>query len=297
MYFSYLLKIRENFIWINRPLSPHSLLRESQEFPFIFRRERFTFFSSYDTLSNKPNILRLKRGLDQVMIKKTKRLTLVEQVAIQMEDLIEAGQWEVGSKIPAEPELMEKFDVSRNTLREAIRALVHAGLLETRQGIGTTVKSASTLGLALEKKIQKSDLMETLEVRLALEKEAAKLSAERRTMEDLNIIEECLTKCKEAATNKDSDYFINMDIEFHKSVVRATHNQMFIELYDHITDALQNSVHENMRARRQLEDEYAVHTDLYEAIRVQDGHAAVLCVDAYLRKAKDSLYTMMEGSN
>ena len=231
------------------------------------------------------------------MIKKTNRLTLVEQIAIQMEDLIEAGQWEVGSKLPAEPELMEKFDVSRNTLREAIRALVHAGLLETRQGIGTTVKSSSTLGIALERKIQKSDLMETLEVRLALEKEAAQLAAERRTTEDLYKIEECLKKCKEAAKDKDPNHFIDMDINFHKSVVRATHNQMFIELYDHITDSLQNSVHEIMRARNQLEDEYEVHTDLYEAIRLEDGQTAISCVDGYMKKAKDSLCTIMEGLN
>ncbi|MGE8078837.1 FadR/GntR family transcriptional regulator [Peribacillus loiseleuriae] len=230
-----------------------------------------------------------------MMIKKTNRLTLVEQIAIQIEDLIEAGQWEVGSKLPAEPELMEKFDVSRNTLREAIRALVHAGLLETRQGIGTTVKSLSTLGIALERKIQKSDLMETLEVRLALEKEAAQLAADRRSNEDLKLIEECLEKCKEAAKGKEPQHFIDMDIAFHKSIVKATHNQMFIELYDHITDSLQSSVHEIMRVRDPLTDEYEVHTDLYEAIRLKDAKIAISCVNAYMEKAKDSLYTMMEG--
>ncbi|MFJ7974312.1 FadR/GntR family transcriptional regulator [Peribacillus sp. NPDC096379] len=231
------------------------------------------------------------------MIKKTKRLTLVEQVAIQIEDLIEAGQWEVGSKLPAEPELMAKFDVSRNTLREAIRALVHAGLLETRQGIGTTVKSSSNLGIALERKIQKSDLIETLEVRLALEKEAAQLAAERRSNEDLKRIEECLEKCIEAAKDKEPQHFIDMDIAFHKSVVKATHNQMFIELYDHITDSLQSSIRDIMSVRGSLNDEYEVHSDLYEAIRLQDTQLAIKSVNAYVKKANDSLFTVMEGKN
>lgn len=89
-------------------------------------------------------------------IQKANRFTLVGQVAEQMEQNIESGQLQVGEKIPTEPKLMEQFDVGRNTLREAIQSLVHAGLLETRQGIGTTVKSDSNLGVALERKIKKA---------------------------------------------------------------------------------------------------------------------------------------------
>jgi len=65
-------------------------------------------------------------------IKKASRLTLVGQVTAQIEYMIESGQWRVGEKIPPEPELMVKFDVSRNTLREAVQSLVHIGLLEAR---------------------------------------------------------------------------------------------------------------------------------------------------------------------
>lgn len=119
------------------------------------------------------------------MIQKINRLSLVEQVAEQMEQLIEQGQWKVGEKLPPEMELMDKFGVSRNTLREAIRALVHAGLLETKQGSGTLVRSTSVLGAALKRHVKKSTMMETLEVRFALEKQAAKMAAERRTEGDL----------------------------------------------------------------------------------------------------------------
>ncbi|OQV39628.1 FadR/GntR family transcriptional regulator, partial [Bacillus velezensis] len=62
-------------------------------------------------------------------ISKTSRLSLVEQVVAQIESLIQSDKWPVGTRIPPELDLMKQFDVSRNTLREAIRALVHAGLL------------------------------------------------------------------------------------------------------------------------------------------------------------------------
>lgn len=141
---------------------------------------------------NKPIILRLERGILLYDYSKNKSFNFSRAGDCQIENMIESGLWKVGEKIPAEPELMNKFDVSRNTLREAIQSLVHVGMLETRQGIGTIVKSNSNLGMALEKKIQKSDLLETLEVRLALEREAAQLAAERRDVEDLEQIETCL---------------------------------------------------------------------------------------------------------
>src|SRR5699024_2510610 len=119
------------------------------------------------------------------MFKKANRMSLVEQVVSQIEHLIESGHWSVGDRLPPEMELMKEFDVSRNTLREAIRALVHAGLLETKQGSGTIVKSTSALGVALHRQVEKSNLYETLEVRLALEREAAQLAALRRNEEDL----------------------------------------------------------------------------------------------------------------
>ncbi|WP_434293635.1 FadR/GntR family transcriptional regulator [Clostridium botulinum] len=226
-------------------------------------------------------------------IQKINRSTLVGQVTAQIENMIESGLWKVGEKIPAEPELMNKFDVSRNTLREAIQSLVHVGMLETRQGIGTIVKSNSNLGMALEKKIQKSDLLETLEVRLALEREAAQLAAERRDVEDLKQIETCLKKCKIAAENNDPLQFIKMDIDFHKSIVQATHNKMFIELYEHITDSLQNSVDKVMEIKNAASFESEIHYSLLEAIKTGDTQLAVESVNEYLNKAKEALYTMI----
>jgi DNA-binding FadR family transcriptional regulator len=74
---------------------------------------------------------------------------LSEQVVAQLEAQIAAGEWPVGSKIPAEPELVAALGVGRNTVREAVRALEHAGLLEPRRGDGTYVRATSDLGAAL----------------------------------------------------------------------------------------------------------------------------------------------------
>ncbi|MEK8128909.1 FadR/GntR family transcriptional regulator [Paenibacillus filicis] len=228
-------------------------------------------------------------------VQKTKRLSLVEQVTMQIEYLIESGYWRVGDKLPPEPQLMEQFDVSRNTLREAIRSLVHLGLLETRQGFGTHVTATSDLEMALKKKIKKSELIETLEVRLALEREAAQLACERRTEQDLLDMKSWLDQCQAAARAKDFNEFIAMDIAFHKSVVKAAHNRMFMELYDHITDALEQSVHELLLMRTATHRAYDIHTDLLEAIEQRNVSLAVASTNHYMKVAQDSFAATMEN--
>ncbi|MGW5612136.1 FadR/GntR family transcriptional regulator [Streptomyces sp. NPDC003753] len=69
------------------------------------------------------------------------RTNLVDVVIEQVEDLISSGEWPLDSRIPSEPALVEQQGVGRNTVREAVRALVHTGMLEARQGDGTYVRS------------------------------------------------------------------------------------------------------------------------------------------------------------
>lgn len=76
---------------------------------------------------------------------------------------------------------MEQLGVGRSSLREAIRALVHTGLLRTRQGDGTYVRASSGLSVALQRYTQRVDAHYVLEARRGLERKAARLAATRRT--------------------------------------------------------------------------------------------------------------------
>lgn len=219
------------------------------------------------------------------MLQKTNRLTLVEQIALQMESLIESGKWTVGMRIPAEPELMAELNVSRNTLREAIRALIHAGLLKTKQGDGTYVCSSSALGVVLQKRILRSDTLQTLEVRHALEREAAHLAAHRRTSEEAQELLLQLERCEAAAANGDIDRFVTEDIRLHQSIVTASHNEVLIELYDHIAEASQDSF--TSMTRYEVDTEFIeIHRQLVEAIVEQDAARAAAAVHRYISQSK-----------
>src|SRR5690554_6169595 len=94
-------------------------------------------------------------------IKKTK---LVDDVIDQLRAQIEQGHWTRGERIPTEDQLVEALGVGRNTIREAVRALVHIGMLEVRQGAGTFVLSQRDPSKML-RRVDHATLRDQLEVR------------------------------------------------------------------------------------------------------------------------------------
>ncbi|SFL59907.1 transcriptional regulator, GntR family [Paenibacillus sp. 1_12] len=223
------------------------------------------------------------------MLQKTTRLTLVDQVIIQLESMIESGTWPIGTKIPPEPGLVNDLNVSRNTLREGIKALCHAGVLTTKQGDGTYVSSTSALGAAIQRRVHKSGLLDTLEVRNALEQEAARLSAERRTEEDLAKIrfyqQECLTFRKK----REMEQYVAADMKLHQTIVESTGNQMLIDLYEHITEAIRESI--TVIIKKKFSDNLLpnAHDQLVDAIFAQDSDAAVQHVQQFIKEMKQAI--------
>ncbi|MFC0334361.1 FadR/GntR family transcriptional regulator [Paenibacillus sepulcri] len=229
------------------------------------------------------------------MLQQPTRLTLVEQVARQIEAMIESGDWAVGTRIPAEPELMTQLQVSRNTLREAIRALIHAGLLKTRQGDGTYVSSSSALGSLIQRRVLRSDLLQTLEVRHALEREAAYLAATRRNDMDIKTISSHLDACQRAVRNQDQNAYISADILLHQAITAAAHNDVLMDLYSHISGALQQSITYLVELRsRNLHEEF--HQQLVEAIIAGDADKAVEAVQLYIKQSRIDLESRVEES-
>lgn len=220
----------------------------------------------------------------------TKKSLLVEQVSLQLEKLIESGGWEVGTKIPSEPELAKLLSVSRNTVREAVRALVHGGLLIVRQGDGTYVVSRSGLGPVLQKRLTSAGTAEIFEVRQALEREAAKLAAMRRTPGDLEALTKCHKQCIQAVDELDGEMFVQADLTFHKTVVLAAHNRVLSDLYEHMTEALHASIHDALCVKKIARSHKTIHSDLLDAISRQDPASAALAVDLYIQAALDDLF-------
>lgn len=177
-----------------------------------------------------------------------RRQTLIAQVTEQLRGEIASGRWPVGGRIPTETELRELTGTARNTVREAVQALVHAGMLERRQGSGTYVLSAcatSTLGDYFSA-ARDTDL---LELREALEVTAAGLAAERRDEDDVAELRRLLDERNRMWSPDRVDpgterAAIVADLAMHRGVVAASHNAIYLEFYDSLVPVLQEHLQE-----------------------------------------------------
>src|SRR3954469_3924593 len=210
---------------------------------------------------------------------------LSEQVVAQLEAQIAAGEWPVGSKIPAEPELVAALGVGRNTIREAVRALEHAGLLEPRRGDGTYVRATSDLGAALLRRARRTDALHVLAVRGGLEREAAAAAAVGRTDADVAAVRAALDARAAAAGRPDRAAFAAADVAFHRAVVVATHNPVLVDLYAGLTEALERTVAE-IDAHDDDPAAFPGHAELAAAIAAGDPVAARAATDSYLGAAR-----------
>lgn len=198
----------------------------------------------------------------------TKRTGLVDQVIDQMRQLVSSGEWPLGRRIPPESALVTALGVGRNTVREAVRALAHAGLLEVRQGDGTFVRATSELSGAV-RRLCEAELRQVLEVRRALEVEGARLAAAARTSKDLGELEATLAQRDQAGRRNDRDQVISADTAFHLKLVEASHNAVLEQLYHGFVEAVHSSVATTYDSDIPADRDVS-HSALLEAVRNRD---------------------------
>lgn len=155
-----------------------------------------------------------------------KRNYLSDEVIRAIQGQIFEGILKQGERLPSEKEMCELFNVGRSTLREAIKALVTAGLLEKKKD-GTYVKNTYDFVFnspfdpkLILKHINHKDL---LEARRIMETQIVALSAERATEEDLVNMESILKKMEQTDQN-----FIKEDIDFHVVIAESSYNKVLI---------------------------------------------------------------------
>jgi GntR family transcriptional repressor for pyruvate dehydrogenase complex len=190
--------------------------------------------------------------------------TISDQVAEQLRQLISSGQYKPGDRIPSERELAVRLGVGRPAVREALRELKAQGFLITGRGAqGTTVASLPSpsfsapltplLGTGAER------IIELMEVRSAVEVEAAGLAARRATLEDLHRLSILLTAPGDMVSPEE-------DVAFHAAIAEATHNPLIARVIQEPVELL----HDHMAA---IFDAY--YKEPGGAITLQQQHEAI----------------------
>ncbi|RBM17015.1 FadR/GntR family transcriptional regulator [Streptomyces sp. PT12] len=209
-----------------------------------------------------------------------RRSALADQVISQLRHEITSGEWPVGSRIPTEPELVEQLGVARNTVREAIRALAHNGLLDIRQGSGTYVVATSELAGVMHRRFADAAPQDVAEMRSTLEAGAARLAARRCTAQDLRQLETLLGRREAAWAAGDVERFVEADATFHMAVVKASHNEVLTALYADLGTVVRSFLRDEVGDELRDED-YVEHAGLVAAITAADAEAAATEAGSY----------------
>jgi GntR family transcriptional repressor for pyruvate dehydrogenase complex len=162
-------------------------------------------------------------------------MALTDDAINKLRGMIQSGELRPGTRLPPEHQLAAEMGLSRSGVREAVKVLEAARVLDVRRGDGTYVTSLAPtlllegLGFAVEL-LQGDTLLEVMEVRRLLEPAATGVAALRISDDDLEHLAEILARMHDSAS--DAEKLMQADIEFHRVVIASTGNETLTTLLD-----------------------------------------------------------------
>ena len=196
-----------------------------------------------------------------------KKEKLSDVVAARIRQDISEGKYKAGEKIPAEPELMKRYEVGRSSVREAIKSLAMAGTLQVKQGDGTYVNDLIS-ELSIEQRLKNASFEEINAVRRLLEEEIVRLAAGLHSPADLVEIEKQLTARKQAILTEDRSACTNADIAFHMAIANACGNSVLAHLYQNFTQTIRTFFSQReLQGVNHFAMSHHLHDDLFKAIK------------------------------
>jgi len=230
------------------------------------------------------------------------RRNLAERLVGELTAEIRQGHLRPGDKLPTEAQVVDRFDVSRTVVREALSRLQASGLVETRHGVGTFVAEprrergfrvdAAQIGTVM-------DLVAMLEMRMSMESEAAALAAIRRTKAQLREMRRALDLF-ESRIRSDGDT-VTPDYRFHTLVSEATSNPYFSALLSSLgIKAIPRTRVNSPGVGREDRQRYLTrvnleHEDIFNAIARGDADGARAAMRTHLGNSRERLRRASEG--
>ena len=195
-----------------------------------------------------------------------------------------------GEKLPNEIDLSEELEISRTTLREAVRILAAKGVVEIRRGLGTFVREDFKIDdkkgiLSLAN--LKTDIRDLYEMRLIVEPEAAYYAAMRASEEEIAHIESLGKQIeKDIAEGKNRT---EAERNFHKAIAKASHNEFMTKLMPVIYQAIDRGVKLSESREKAVSDTVLDHKAIVEFLRMRNGEGARSAMKIHILHAMEEL--------
>ena len=207
-------------------------------------------------------------------MREIQRVSIADEVMKSIKESIEHGEYQVGDKLPTEAQFCEMFNVSRTSVREAIRVLQALGYVEIKPGKGAFV-AADSIGETPWYEVKKPHFEDFMQVRLAVETFVVRLAAESAADKDIKNLEEIQTSFVEANDKKDMMAMIMLDELFHTTLVKMTKNQLLININTQLLQAFKRFRTESFTNETTYQNAIDPHQRIIDCLKVHDVSGAV----------------------
>lgn len=219
------------------------------------------------------------------------RRPLVDVVADGILDRIVDGELEVGAPLPSEADLGEQYEVSRVTVREALRTLAALRIIRVRSGVGSVVRPSSEWqpleAVARYHSARGDDAaiaVQLLEVRRMLETGAAGLAAGRLGEEELAELADCVGRMEAASRAGDIEEFVIADLRFHEVILEGAGNVFLSRMFTPLTRILGERRAQTSRVPEIQRHAIAEHAHVLQALRGGDPEEARRAMDDHMQQ-------------
>ncbi len=214
------------------------------------------------------------------MFSEIQQNTITQQIIHQIHAAILAGKLSAGDKLPSENDMIKQFKISKQTLRESLRALEHMGLLEIRKGMGggSFIKEVDSeitkLSLLNYFYFQNLSIKDLSQVRKLIEPNSARLAAKNMSDENIRELKKLNGAAKKHLNNNDFMGAMNYEIAFHSKISQETNNPLVVLLMEFIEDIVIDYKKVFHVGIQYLKVILQAHENIYQAIKERDEDRA-----------------------
>ncbi|NYD78261.1 FadR/GntR family transcriptional regulator [Arthrobacter cupressi] len=231
------------------------------------------------------------------------RKSLVGVVADELLDRIVAGEFPPGTVVPGELELSAKHEVSRMTVREAMKTLQAQQILSVERGRGTFVNPLSrwasleaVLRAASEGENDAAAAVQLIELRRMLETGACELAASKVSAEDLARLGKHIDTMQAAHEKNDVASFVEADLAFHDVILHASGNVFVAVLFEPLHRVLETRRTQTSKVPEIQEHAIGHHRSILDALAAGNPDQARQAMDAHMQQTLDDLKNYVLGA-
>ncbi len=200
--------------------------------------------------------------------------TVVDNIICQIRNAISSGRFRSGDRLPSEFELMEELNVSRNSLREAMKILSAIGIVEIRRGDGTyicnQVKYSFIDSVAYSVLLENSTSEELIEFRRTLDEDVLMLAVKKATKEDVENLQEIINEMRLKFSNGEIGAAAKLDYRFHQYLASCTKNNFMERMVLGVYALFERSIEKNIRTEELFAMADQHHQDMLNCIQERD---------------------------